>query len=94
MDRTEDRLTGPSARARRWTAWGLPVAVALTTLAGAASAAADSLDRPHRGLPRLTGTVGPDFDISIDQASVPAGRYKLVVRDRGTITTSRSSGKA
>jgi hypothetical protein len=29
--------------------------------------------------------VGPDFDIWMNKDSVPAGRYKLIVRDRGTI---------
>jgi len=37
------------------------------------------------GLPRIRGTVGPAYDIAISPESVPAGRYKLVVRDRGTI---------
>jgi hypothetical protein len=33
----------------------------------------------------LKGVVGPGFTISISDDSVPAGRYKLVVNDKGTI---------
>jgi plastocyanin len=47
-----------------------------------ASAATD--DRPS-ALPRIKGHVGPGFEISINKASVPAGRYKLIVKDEGTI---------
>jgi hypothetical protein len=39
----------------------------------------------HRGLPVLKGTVGPGFTITINDSSVPAGRYKIVVKDEGTI---------
>ena len=54
-----------------------------------ATATVDTVDtsagtRPE-SLPRLRGTVGPGFDIWINKDSVPAGRYKLVVHDRGTI---------
>lgn len=34
-----------------------------------------------RGLPRIRGTVGPGFTIDVSRRQVPAGRYKLVVRD-------------
>lgn len=33
------------------------------------------------GLPRIRGTVGPGFTIDVSRRQVPAGRYKLVVRD-------------
>lgn len=36
-------------------------------------------------LPVLRGTVGPDFVITFSDDSIPAGRYKVIVRDRGTI---------
>ena len=36
-------------------------------------------------MPTLKGTVGPGFTISISDDSVPAGKYKLVVNDKGTI---------
>jgi plastocyanin len=39
----------------------------------------------HRGLPVLKGHVGPGFTISISDHRVPAGKYKLVVNDKGTI---------
>lgn len=58
-----------------------------------ASAATDAapLDRGDR-LPRIQGVVGPGFDISINVDSVPAGRYKLVVRDKSTIHNFHISG--
>src|SRR5687768_6793150 len=53
---------------------------------GPASAVIDSAtDSRPRALPVIKGTVGPGFDISINQSSVPAGRHRLVVRDRSTI---------
>ena len=60
---------------------------ALCTVAVApASAAVDAFPAPsHSSLPIIRGVVGPDFVISINQDTVPAGRYKLIVRDRGTI---------
>jgi hypothetical protein len=53
-------------------------------LALAIPASATGSGDPHR-LPRLRGTVGPGFEISISDHKVPAGRYKLVVVDKGTI---------
>jgi hypothetical protein len=65
------------------------LAVVLGLVCVATSAAAPASAEPAHGradrLPTITGTVGPGFDITIDQDSVPAGRYRLVVRDRGTI---------
>jgi len=40
----------------------------------------------------LNGSVGPGFDISMKQKTVPAGTYKLVVDDQGTIHNFRFSG--
>jgi plastocyanin len=33
----------------------------------------------------LTGTVGPGFTISMSKKTVKAGKYKIVVSDKGTI---------
>jgi plastocyanin len=41
---------------------------------------------------RLRGSVGPGFDISISDDSVPAGRYRLVVTDKGTIHNFHITG--
>lgn len=65
-------------------ATGIACAAALAV--APASAAVDSRpDARARALPTIKGSVGPNFDISIDRDAVPAGRYRLVVRDRGTI---------
>lgn len=54
--------------------------VAATTGAGVA---AEPLE-PRVRLPVLRGWVGPSYDISLSRSSVPAGRYRLVVKDLGT----------
>ncbi len=61
------------------------VACAIGLAMAPASAAVDAPGDHHGSLPKLRGTVGPGFEISINRDSVPAGRYKLIVRDRGTI---------
>jgi hypothetical protein len=60
-------------------------AVSAVCAAALAVAPASASAGDVRALPRLRGWVGPGFDIWMDQDSVPAGRYRLVVRDRGTI---------
>lgn len=61
---------------------GLACAVALTV--APASAADDGGGRADR-IGKLKGTVGPGFTISINKSSVPAGKYKLIVEDKGTV---------
>ena len=69
-------------------ATGLVCAAALTV---APASAGIDLDRSDQ-IPKLKGIVGPGFTITIDQASVPAGRYKLVVKDKATIHNFHISG--
>ena len=71
----------------------VPGSVASGSTSAPAGVSDDSTDG-HRaqGLPRLIGTVGPGFDISISDNSVPAGRYRLIVRDRSTIHNFHISG--
>ncbi len=71
----------------------VPGSVASGSTSAPAGVSDDSTDG-HRsqGLPRLIGRVGPGFDISISDNSVPAGRYKLIVRDRSTIHNFHISG--
>lgn len=57
--------------------------VCAAALAAAPATADAGPDRPDR-FPKLKGTVGPGFTISIDKTSVPAGRYRLIVTDLGT----------
>ena len=54
-------------------------------LAPVPTARASTSDGHLRALPTIKGTVGPTYDIWINETSVPAGRYRLIVRDRGTI---------
>ena len=77
------RLRTSSSTYRR----GRAVLAAATGVACAAALAVApaSAASGHRGLPVLKGSVGPGFEISISDHSVPAGRYKLVVNDKGTI---------
>jgi hypothetical protein len=42
-------------------------------------------DTRSAGRPKIHGEVGPSFTISVDPESVPAGKYKLVVQDKGTL---------
>lgn len=65
---------------RRTTTLALLAPLALTLLAaGPAAAAPDGAG--HR-LPTINGTVGPGFTLKIEQDRVPAGKYRIVVRDR------------
>ena len=75
-----------SASTSRWLRAALAAATAVACAAAlaVAPATAASDGRPD-ALPKLHGSVGPDFVITIDETSVPAGRYKLIVRDKGTI---------
>ena len=76
---------------RRLGSPGVVVAIAVVTCtatigAGPASAYVDRAPVARPGaLPVIRGSVGPGFEIWINKESVPAGRYKLVVRDRATI---------
>ncbi len=64
----------------------VPGSVASGSTSAPAGVSDDSTDGHREArLPRLVGTVGPGFEISLSDNSVPAGRYKLVVRDRSTI---------
>jgi hypothetical protein len=63
----------------------LAAATGVACAAALAVAPASAASGGHRGLPVLKGIVGPGFTISISDDSVPAGRYKLVVNDKGTI---------
>lgn len=63
---------------------GVACAMALA-VAPASAGTDDAADGRSGALPRLHGSVGPGFVISLDEGSVPAGRYKLIVRDKGTI---------
>lgn len=80
------RWTSPYGVARVALAAATGIACAAALALAPASAATDAapLDRGDR-LPRIHGVVGPGFDISVSVDSVPAGRYKLVVRDKSTI---------
>jgi plastocyanin len=69
-------------RAALATVTGVACAAALAI---APASAADDGSSRARGLPVLKGVVGPGFTITISDDSVPAGRYKLVVNDKGTI---------
>lgn len=82
MSRRPGTSTAPRrGRAVLATVTSLACAVALSV---APASAADDGGRA-RGLPVLKGTVGPGFTITIDAKSVEAGKYKLVVNDKGTI---------
>ena len=58
--------------------------VAVGPAGGAPSGGAVDRDRVNGTLPRLRGTVGPGFTIKISDDEVPAGRYRIRVRDRST----------
>ena len=75
---------GRSSRAALAAATGIACAVAVA-VAPASASVERSPDVRAGALPKIRGTVGPGFEISINRESVPAGRYKLIVRDRGTI---------
>lgn len=55
-----------------------------------ASADVDS-GRPDR-IPKLKGTVGPGFTITINTQAVPSGKYKLIVKDLGAIHNFHITG--
>jgi hypothetical protein len=62
------------------------IACALALAVAPASAALDNGSDSRPGaLPKLKGEVGPGFTITISDDSVPAGKYKLIVNDKGTI---------
>lgn len=70
-----------------------PGSVASGSVAALDGVTNDSTDGHREArLPRIRGSVGPDFVISINKDLVPAGRYKLIVRDRGTIHNFRIMG--
>jgi hypothetical protein len=69
----------------RVVAAGLATVLAVTVGVNPPAAATHAVDSRADGLPRLRGSVGPGFEISINQETVPAGRYRLVVRDRSAI---------
>jgi hypothetical protein len=80
------RRTSSHGRARATLATLTGIACALALAVAPASAAVDNgTDGRRGGLPKLKGSVGPGFQISISDDSVPAGRYKLIVKDFGTI---------
>lgn len=58
--------------------------VAVGPAGGAPTAGTVELDQRNGTLPRLRGTVGPGFTIKISDDEVPAGRYRIRVRDRST----------
>lgn len=64
---------------------GALVVLALLGLTLAASAQA--------AVPRLTGTVGPSFTITLKQKTVKAGKVTLVVADRSSIHNFHLRGK-
>ncbi len=71
----------------------VPGSVASGSTSAPAGVSDDSTDGHREGaLPRLKGSVGPGFDISISPNSVPAGRYKLIVKDESTIHNFHISG--
>ena len=71
----------------------VPGSVASGSTSAPAGVSDDSTDGHREGaLPRLKGSVGPGFDISISDNSVAAGRYKLIVKDEGTIHNFHISG--
>jgi plastocyanin len=51
------------------------------TSASVAPVAAQSVHR-HARLPKIVGSVGPEYVIKIKPQKVPAGTYRLVVHDR------------
>jgi plastocyanin len=79
MSRTA-HSTHRTGRAALAVATGIACALALAV---APASAAGSSERQR--LPVLKGKVGPEFTISISDHRVPAGKYKLVVVDKGTI---------
>ena len=79
MSRRARTTTSNFRRGVLATTTGLACVAALA--AAPASAAVDS----EPAIKTLKGLVGPGFDISISDDTVSAGRYKLVVNDKGTI---------
>ena len=61
-----------------------------STAAGGVSAAR-ALRPPHRAKV-IKGVVGPGFTISVSPTTVKAGKYKLVVQDKGTIHNFHITG--
>jgi plastocyanin len=64
------------------------VALAFTGSLLAAPAAGADVSGPAghvAKVKKLKGTVGPGFTITLNKASVPAGKYKIIVKDLGTI---------
>lgn len=72
---------------------GVACAVALTVVPAASAADDDGArDGSRPALPKLKGEVGPGFNISLKQGAVPSGKYKLIVKDLGTIHNFRITG--
>ena len=65
---------------------GIACTVALAVMPASAA------DDQGRLVPKLKGSVGPGYVISISDDSVPAGKYKLIVTDKGTIHNFHISG--
>ncbi len=70
---------------------------ATTADTAAAPAASDTAAAPAdtaaAGGQTLTGTVGPGFTITMDQTSVPAGTYTLVVDDQADVHNFHLTGE-
>jgi plastocyanin len=67
-----------------------PTASAVTMSPNAATGS--SAPKTDRGLPIIRGTVGPGFTISVSRQQAPPGRYRLIVRDRGSMHNWHISG--
>jgi hypothetical protein len=80
------RSSNQRSRGRSIVASAAGLACALALVVTPASAAPErESDRRDGALPILTGRVGPGFKIKLDQDSIPAGRYKVIIRDLSTI---------
>lgn len=66
-----------------------PTLVATATQGGASASRAA---RTPAGLPKIKGAVGPGFTIKVKPGTVTAGKYKMIVNDKGTIHNFHITG--
>jgi hypothetical protein len=82
---TSQTSTSPARRRLRSVVTTATAVVCVAAFAVGPASAAVPGDDPRSTLPKLRGWVGPGYDIAINRDSVPAGRYRMIVKDRGTI---------
>jgi plastocyanin len=83
--------TSHRARTAIATAAGLACALAMV-VTPASAATDDGSGGRDRAIQKIRGEVGPGFTLSFSETSVPAGKYKVIVNDKGTIHNFHMTG--